>query len=127
MAEPDPPTERDIDETLEETFPASDPPSHTGETGVQIGPPGDEADLPVTDNNAAQRYELTVEGATAFLKYERSADRIALVHTEVPEHLRGRHLGERLVEVALERAKADGLTIVAVCPFVRSYMRRHHA
>ena len=33
------PEDRKIDEELEETFPASDAPSHTGETGVRIEPP----------------------------------------------------------------------------------------
>jgi hypothetical protein len=30
------PDERDLDEMLDETFPASDPPSNTGETGIRV-------------------------------------------------------------------------------------------
>lgn len=41
------PTEREIDEELEETFPASDAPGHTVETGIRITPPEDDlADVP---------------------------------------------------------------------------------
>jgi hypothetical protein len=29
--------DRDLDETLDETFPASDPPANTVETGIRIG------------------------------------------------------------------------------------------
>jgi len=43
----------------------------------------------------------------------------------VPASLRGRHLGDRLVEGAIEHARGQGLRIVAVCPFVRTYLRKH--
>lgn len=45
------------------------------------------------DNPAASRFELTVDGLTAFLVYERHPDTLVLVHTEVPDGLRGHHLG----------------------------------
>ena len=79
----------------------------------------------VVDNRGGQRFELEVDGETAFLEYQRTDDALALIHTEVPERLRGRGLGERLVVTALEAGRADGLRIVAVCPFVRAYLRRH--
>jgi predicted GNAT family acetyltransferase len=49
------------------------------------------------------------------------------VHTEVPEELRGRRVGDTLVKAALEAGRAAGLRIVAVCPFVRAYLRKHPA
>jgi predicted GNAT family acetyltransferase len=42
---------------------------------------------------------------------------------EVPEALRGQHLGHELIELALHVGNAAGLRIVAVCPFVRDYMK----
>jgi len=116
--------DRALDETIEETFPASDPPANTVETGVRpaIDPatPG-----PVSDNAVRKRFELTIGGRTAFLAYERTNDSLTLVHTEVPDELRGRHVGDTLVEAALQAGRAAGLRIVAVCPFVRAYLRRH--
>jgi uncharacterized protein len=50
---------------------------------------------------------------------------LRLIHTEVPEGLRGRHVGETLVEAALHAGRSEGLSIVAICPFVRAYMRKH--
>ena len=79
----------------------------------------------VIDNAAAERFELQVDGQTAFLKYERANGALALIHTEVPEALRGRHIGERLVKSALDAARVDGLRIVPICPFVRAYLRKH--
>jgi len=46
----------------------------------------------VIDNREAQQFEIHVDGETAFLAYQRSDSALALVHTEVPERLRGRHL-----------------------------------
>jgi predicted GNAT family acetyltransferase len=48
-----------------------------------------------------------------------------LVHTEVPPALRGRHLGDTLVKAAFDHARAERLRVVAVCPFVRAYLRKH--
>jgi predicted GNAT family acetyltransferase len=79
----------------------------------------------VSDNAAQKRFELTVDGQTSFLKYERTHDALTLIHTEVPESLRGHHLGEALVKHALDAGRSEGLRIVALCPFVRAYMRKH--
>jgi uncharacterized protein len=86
---------------------------------------GMQPDVGVTDNPQASRLELTVDGGTAVLNYERTPKSLVLVHTEVPAALRGQHLGDRLVESAIERARAEGLRIVAVCQFVRAYLRKH--
>ena len=79
----------------------------------------------VSDNRERKRFELTVDGGTAYLQYERTHDALTLVHTEVPPELRGRHLASRLVEAALADARSNGLRIVALCPFVRAYLRSH--
>ena len=55
-------TERDepddgLDETLEETFPASDAPANTVETGVHIAQEAEPEAQPVIDNVQAQRFE----------------------------------------------------------------------
>ena len=115
--------DRKLDETLEETFPASDAPANTVETGTGVRP----APLSpvVVDNREASQFELVVEGQTAVLVYQRTPASLILVHTEVPPSLRGRHLGEALAQAALDAGHAEGLQIVAVCPFVRKYMRKH--
>jgi predicted GNAT family acetyltransferase len=83
--------------------------------------------LDVMDNRASNRFEISVNGETAFLLYKRTGDALTLIHTEVPTALRGLHLGERLVEAALQSARSVGLRIIAVCPFVKAYMRKHSA
>jgi predicted GNAT family acetyltransferase len=79
----------------------------------------------VVDNQALKRFELTIDGRVAYLVYERTHDTLTLVHTEVPEELRGRRIGETLVKAALAAGHAARLRIIAVCPFARAYLRRH--
>jgi uncharacterized protein len=79
----------------------------------------------VTDNTAESQFELEDDGATASLAYRRRADRLVLVHTEVPAALGGRGIGGTLVQAALDRASHDGLTVVPLCPFARSWIERH--
>ena len=79
----------------------------------------------VTDNREAKQFELSVEGQTAVLIYERTARSLVLVHTEVPPALRGRHLADALAEAAIASAHAEGLQVVAVCQFVKAYLRKH--
>jgi uncharacterized protein len=81
--------------------------------------------LPVTDNQAASRFEVSDGGHLAELRYHLSGKRLALIHTEVPEELEGRGIGGMLVTAAVDRAAREGLTIVPYCPFARRWLERH--
>ena len=83
------------------------------------------AESRVTRNDGESRYEVTIDGSFAQLVYRERGDRIALVHTEVPEELGGQGLAGELAQFAMDDAKARGLTVVAYCPFVRSYLGKH--
>ena len=79
----------------------------------------------IRDNRRESRLELTRDGQTAILVYERTPKSLVLVHTEVPPALRGHHLGEALVRAGVEAARAEGLSVIATCPFAREYLRKH--
>ena len=79
----------------------------------------------VIDNQAASRFELTVDGQLAELVYRRRGDRLVLVHTGVPAQLGGRGIGGQLMRAAVDRAAAGGLVIVPSCPFARDWLERH--
>ncbi|HEX4061246.1 MAG TPA: GNAT family N-acetyltransferase [Streptosporangiaceae bacterium] len=79
----------------------------------------------IIDNPAKSRFELTAEGKLAELVYHQRGNRLVLIHTEVPSELGGRGLGGALVTAALERAEREGLTVVPLCPFARTWLERH--
>ena len=84
------------------------------------------AQIAVRDNPDELRYELVVDGDVAGeIRYRLSRDAVALVHTEVAPKLEGSGLGGRLVAGALDDIRARGLRVIPICPFVRSYIRRH--
>ena len=114
-----------VDEALEETFPASDAPANTVETGIRLATPYATDIGDISDNVEQNRFELNIGGHIAYLTYERSAKTLTLVHTEVPVEIRGRHIGDRLVEAALAIGRSEGRRLVVVCPFARAYVRRH--
>jgi uncharacterized protein len=79
----------------------------------------------VTDNQAESRFELDTDGHVAVLIYRRNGKRLVLIHTDVPVELEGRGIGGQLVVAAIDRAAGEGLTIVPLCPFARSWLERH--
>src|SRR5438270_4034148 len=82
-------------------------------------------DTIVSNNEAAQRYEAYVNGRLAVIEYRRSDDEIVFTHAEVPEELEGHGIAGRMARVALEDARAQGLTVIPRCPFVAAYILRH--
>jgi len=110
------------DEAIEESFPASDPPANTVETGILPTP-----DVPseVVDNTAARRLEIKIGDAVSFLDYRRTPTSFTIVHTEVPEERRGRGLGDTLVRAALRMSREHGLQTIVLCPFARILLKKH--
>ena len=79
----------------------------------------------VRDNKAESRFELDVDGHTAFAYYQLSPGIITFTHTEVPPALGGQGVGSRLAKGALEMARAQKLKVVAQCPFIAAYLGKH--
>jgi predicted GNAT family acetyltransferase/glutaredoxin len=88
---------------------------------VKAGP----EDADVVNVPAEGRYELRlgdrVIGEAAYQLHDNS---VTFTHTEVDKACEGRGFGTRLVADAVADAEAAGLRVVALCPFVRAYLRR---
>ncbi|MDZ7858373.1 GNAT family N-acetyltransferase [Sphaerotilus sp.] len=80
---------------------------------------------PVTHNEAASRFETTVDGLLCVAAYRRSPGLVDFHHTGVPRALEGRGIAAALVQAALEWATAEGLAVRPSCSYVRVYLRRH--
>ena len=79
----------------------------------------------VTHSEAAQRFEMLVDGLRALLTYRRFPDGIVFLHAEVPQSLEGQGLAAKLTSFALDFARANHLRVVSRCPYVSSFIRKH--
>jgi len=72
------------------------------------------------------RYVLRSDAGEAELTYSiLSPTRIIADHTGVPDSMRGTGAGRQLVERLVEDARAEGVKITPLCPFVRAQAARH--
>jgi len=79
----------------------------------------------VSNNPAHHRYELAVDGHIAATYYKIADDVITFIHTEVPPELGGKGIASKLIKGALDQVRADGLKVIAQCPFDKAYIEKH--
>jgi predicted GNAT family acetyltransferase len=84
-----------------------------------------ETEYTLTDNTEAKKFEMKVEGYTAYIEYMLMGNKIFFTHTEVPVPLEGKGIGSKLVKLALENIDSRGLKLVPLCPFTAQYIKRH--
>lgn len=78
------------------------------------------------NNGSKGRYVIAMDGAEAEMTYTLAgAQRLIIDHTGVPDALRGRRLGEALVRRGVEDARAEGKSIIPLCPFAKAQFERH--
>ncbi len=79
----------------------------------------------VADNPAESRFEIEVDGVTAFAEYKRAGDRLVLTHTVVPEQLSGRGVGSQLARGVFENLRSTNRRAVTECTFMAAYVDKH--
>jgi predicted GNAT family acetyltransferase len=80
----------------------------------------------VTDVPELSRFEGRIDGELAgYLEYGRSGGVWALNHAFTFPAFRGRGVAATITQTALEAARAQGVPIRAVCPFVVEYLHLH--
>lgn len=73
-----------------------------------------------------RRFFATLADGEAELFYGYFADDILdLQHTEVPSSAQGQGVGDALVRAALAFAQEQDLRVIATCPYVQRWLRKH--
>ena len=80
---------------------------------------------PIELNEAAQRFEVTVDGLTAFVAFRRLPGVVDYFHTLVPPQLGGQGIGSALARHALDDAARRGLKVIPGCEFIAAYIAKH--
>ena len=77
-------------------------------------------------HNAAEgRFELRIGGELCLLNYRRSAGKLVIYHTEVPQPFEGRGLAERMTRAALDFARSENLQVEPRCSYASYFMQKH--
>ena len=77
------------------------------------------------DGESGGRYTVQLDGHEAEMTYSRAGEtRIIIDHTGVPDALRGRGVGEAMVEQAVVDARAEGIKIIPLCPFAKAVLAK---
>jgi predicted GNAT family acetyltransferase len=71
------------------------------------------------------RFQIERDGEVAYLEYTVSPGVLELIHTEVPEKLRGKGLAATLAETGLQYARENKLKVDVICPLVQGFMTKH--
>ena len=82
--------------------------------------------LRIVDNPEHHRYEAVLDDRVVGIsQYSLADDVITFLHTEVDQSAEGKGIGSRLAAGALDDVRQRGLRVVARCPFISAYIRRH--
>ncbi|HEX3553703.1 MAG TPA: GNAT family N-acetyltransferase [Thermoanaerobaculia bacterium] len=81
--------------------------------------------LQVQNDEKERKFHAVVDGHEAVISYVKSGDAFNLLHTFVPEELRGHGVAEQLVQATLDQIQAQGAKFIPTCPFVQGFLKRH--
>ena len=72
------------------------------------------------------RFLVRLPDGEAELLYAPFGDDVLdLQHTEVPPSGQGKGVGDALIRAALAYAREQGMQVMATCPYVQTWLRRH--
>jgi uncharacterized protein len=82
--------------------------------------------VPVRHDPDHSRFFLPLADGDAELIYAPLSDDVLdLQHTEVPPSGQGAGIGDALVRAALAHAREQGMRVMATCPYVQAWLRKH--
>jgi predicted GNAT family acetyltransferase len=85
-----------------------------------------EASVELEESGSKGRYVFRADGAEAEMTFSKAGEHMMIIdHTAVPDAFRGQGIGLKLVNRAVEDARAAGKKIIPLCPFAAAQFRRH--
>ena len=88
--------------------------------------PPDRSAVPVRHDPDHFRFFVALSDGDAELLYTPFSDDVLdLQHTEMPPSGQGRGIGDALVRAALAYAREQGMRVMATCPYVQAWLRKH--
>jgi len=82
-------------------------------------------DVKVQQDEKERKFYADVDGHEAVIEYAKMDDVYNLVHTYVPEELRGKGIADRLVRGTLDEIKRQGARFLPSCAYVQAFVKKH--
>jgi len=79
----------------------------------------------IINNEDNLQFEFHQGAEIARLEYRFYKKDIAMMHTVVPESMKGQGVASALAEHAFAFAKAKNKRVMVYCPFVAGYVKKH--
>jgi predicted GNAT family acetyltransferase len=81
--------------------------------------------MDVVENAGRNRFELSLDGGTAFVDFRHDAGRLVLEHTEVPPQFAGQGVGSKLARGVFDLLRASGRKAEVRCEFLAGWIGKH--
>lgn len=83
-------------------------------------------EVEIHHDTGSQEFTVTLDQDQAELSYAKPQDKVIdFQHTFVPRTFRGKGLANKLIEAGLEYARQQQCQVLASCPVVSAFIRRH--
>ncbi|WP_428660062.1 GNAT family N-acetyltransferase [Runella sp.] len=79
----------------------------------------------IINNVDLHRFETEIDGEIAFVEYQWKEGVIYILHTFVPNALRGRGVAGQLAEFVLGTIRKENWPVKIYCPFFKKYVEEH--
>lgn len=81
--------------------------------------------MEIINNEKNLQFEYHLNGEVARLEYRFYKRDIAMMHTVVPDSMKGQGVASALAAHAFEFAKSKNKKVMVYCPFVAKYVKKH--
>jgi predicted GNAT family acetyltransferase len=81
----------------------------------------------VSRNSAEHRFEVAVDGEWAgSSEYQIAGEKLlAFTHTRIEPQFGGHGLASSLISTALDELRAEDVSVLPFCPFVKAFIEKH--
>lgn len=79
----------------------------------------------IINNKELLRFEAAIDDELAMLTYRFYKNNLALMHTSVPQHMKGKGIGKKLVLAAIDFAIEQKKKLMLYCSFAAKFVKEH--
>jgi len=82
-------------------------------------------EVKIQQDEKERKFYADVEGNEAVIEYAKMGDIYNLLHTFVPEELRGQGVADQFVRGTLDEIRRQGAKFLPSCAFVQAFLKKH--